>query len=167
MFDSQQFKDPWDADNVDATHEKPFTDDGYVLTGEMKAKYQASVHALPSEGGMRGRYKMIFKNVSIFDVSGAKLTWSDLTPEDARGLQGVYYLLSEHKSLWDAPEAENLTTGWDFRSKDPNSRSPFEDYLPDFEPVRMSIEYVKSNAIARIVDGEIHTSRQLMSMNYG
>jgi len=38
--------------------------------------------------------------------------------------------------------------------------------MPDFEPVVFDPKYVKRNAIARIVDGNIETSKDLISAHW-
>ena len=39
-------------------------------------------------------------------------------------------------------------------------------FLPEFEPIQFKIETVKRFAVARIVDGQIQSSRKLFSRNY-
>jgi hypothetical protein len=79
-------------------------------------------------------------------------------------MYGVFYLLSEHSSYWNPVERDVIT--WGPRSDDPFSESLFRNLLPNFEPIQFRIETVKRFAIARIVDGEIQSSRQLFSNNY-
>jgi len=154
----------WDAPNVKTGYDEGFADDRYVMAEGMAAKYRFSKEAIPPRGNLRPRETMLFKNVSIFDITGTKITWGDIAPEDVRMMLGVYYILSEHKSFWNPPE--NAVIRFGPVSEDPNSRSPFRELLPEKEPMIMSVRYVKANAIARIVDGEIHTSRQLLMSNY-
>jgi len=140
-----------------------FENDGFELTPEMGEKYKQTRITIQN-GQIRSHLEYFCKNASIFDVTGTKIVWGDITPKDVEGMLGVYYILSEHKSFW-RPD-ENAVKGWDFRSKDPNSLSPFRELLPDFEPVVFDIRYVKTNAIARILDGEIQTSEDLISAHY-
>ena len=140
-----------------------FENDGFELTPDMRGKYLESIIGV-TNGQMRARDKYFCKNASIFDVTGTKLVWGDVAPKDVEQMLGVYYILSEHKSFWK-PE-EEAVKGWEFRSKDPKSKSPFIDLLPDFEPVVIDLRYVKKNAIARIVDGKIETSDNLISLHY-
>lgn len=140
-----------------------FEDDGYELTPEMRTKYSKSIIGVKN-GQMRRIDECFCKNGSIFDVTGTKLTWGNIAPKDVTQMLGVYYILSEYKSFWKPDE--EAVKGWNFRSEDPNSRSPFRDLLPNFEPVVFDPKYVKRNAIARIVDGEIQTSEELISAHY-
>jgi len=154
----------WDAPNVKTGYDEGFADDRYTLNEGMAAKYRFAKEAIPPRGNLRPRETMIFKNASIFDVAGTKITWGDIAPEDVRMMLGVYYILSEHKSFWHPPE--NAVIRFGSTSDDPNSQSPFRDLLPGKEPMIMDIRYIKASAIARIVDGEIHTSRKLLMRNY-
>ena len=140
-----------------------FKNDGYELTPEMRAKYLESIIGV-TNGQMRGRDEYFCKNGSIFDVTGTKLAWGDIAPRDVTQMLGVYYILSEHKSYWKLDEES--VKGWNFRSDDSNSRSPFRDSLPDFELIVFDPKYVKRSAIARIVDGQIQTSRYLIIAHY-
>jgi len=113
-----------------------FEYDNYSLTLEMQAKYLESRMGV-IDGQVRERDEYFCKNASIFDLTGKKLAWGDITPQDVAEMRGVYYILSEYRSYWDRHEEA------------------------DFTP-----EYVKKNAIARIVDGQIQTSRTLIFRNY-
>lgn len=140
-----------------------FKDDRYILDDEMRARYMRSKITM-RPGQILPRSRMFCKNVSIFDVTGRKLIWGDIGPDDVRAMYGVYYVLSEHTSFW-SPIGEDVK-GWDFRSEDPFSKSACRQFLPDFEPVQFDIESVKTYAIARIVNGEIQSSRLLFDRNY-
>ena len=140
-----------------------FENDGFELTEEMIDKYKKSKITIKN-GQIRSRDKYFCKNASIFDVTGMKLVWGDIEPNDVKDMQGVYYILSEHKSFWKIDETD--VKGWNFRSKDPNSISPFKHLLPDFEPVILDLKYVKKNSIGRIINGEIQTSKWLIYTNY-
>ena len=140
-----------------------FENDGYELTQEMVAKYLESIIEV-TNGQIRKIDEYFCRNGSIFDVTGTKLAWGDIAPRDVAKMLGVYYILTEHKSYWE-PDGE-AAKGWTLRSEDPNSRSPFRDLLPDLEPAVFDPRYVKRNAIARIVDGEIQTSRDLIHAHY-
>jgi hypothetical protein len=116
------------------------------------------------QGQILPRGRMFCKNASVFDVTGRKLVWGDIGPDDVKEMYGVFYLLSEHSSYWNPVERDVIT--WGPRSDDPFSESLFRNLLPNFEPIQFRIETVKRFAIARIVDGEIQSSRQLFSNNY-
>lgn len=159
--------DPWQARNVRLDFFDSFVDDGYVLTEEIKEKYRASKEAIPFNGGIWPHFLRLFKNVSIFDVTGLKLTWSDISPMAVEKMLGVYYVLSEYRSFWRIPK--NAVKIYKLRGSDPNPFSTFsifEDLLPQGEATLIDIRYMKSTAIARIVDGEIQTSREIFSRNY-
>lgn len=138
-------------------------DDDYALNDEMMEKYRRSRITM-RQGQILPRSKMFCKNVSIFDVSGRKVTWGDIGPDDVKFMFGVYYLLSEHTSFLSP--ITSAVKGWSFRSGDPFSESRCRQFLPDFEPVQFEIETIKSYAIARIVDGRIQSSRSLFNSNY-
>lgn len=140
-----------------------FENDGFELSPEMAGKYLESIVDV-REGQMRNRDARFCKNASIFDVTGKKIVWGDIAPADVKRMKGVYYILSEHKSFWDPKES--AVKGWNFRGEDPNSKSQFRDSLPDFEPNVFDINYVKRNALARIVDGEIQTSEGLIGAHF-
>lgn len=152
-------------DTVNLREDLPtsFENDGFELTPQMRAKYLESIIGIMN-GQTRSRERYFCKNASIFDVTGTKLAWGDIAPADVVNMLGVYYILSEHKSFWKPDE--EAVKGWKFRSEDPNSRSPFRDLLPDFEPQIFDITYVKKSAIARILDGQIETSHDLIFKNY-
>lgn len=125
-----------------------FENDGFELSLEMITKYLESKIGIKN-GQIRNRDKYFCKNGSIFDVTGTKLAWGDITPRDVEQMLGVYYILSEHKSYFKPDE--NAVKGWDFRSNDPNSRSPFRDLLPDFEPIVLDINYVKKMPLQELL----------------
>jgi len=164
MCNQKKPRSPWQAPNVRTDYTEPFVNDGYKLTASMIEKYRISQNSFPPRGNLRPWETMLFKNVSIFDVTGAKITWGDIAPEDVEGMLGVYYILSEHISFWDPPKKAVVRFGP--TSDDPNSKSLFRHWLPQQEPMIMDIRYVKDNAIARIVDGVIHTSHELMMLNH-
>jgi hypothetical protein len=140
-----------------------FVDDGYVLDEEMLQKYRRS--RIPTrQGQILPRSRMFCKNASVFDVSGRKLIWGDIGPDDVKQMFGVYYIMSEHSSFWNPVEED--VTRWTPRSDDPFSESLSRQFLPEFEPIQFKIETVKSFAVARIVDGQIQSSRKLFSRNY-
>jgi len=140
-----------------------FENDEYRLTPEMREKYLKSIIGVKN-GQIRGRDEYFCKNASIFDVTGTKLVWGDIAPRDVTKMFGVYYILSQHKSYWKPDE--EAVRGWKLKGEDPNSMSPFRHMLPDFEPMIFDPKYVKRNAIARIIDGEIQTSRDLIFTHY-
>jgi len=76
----------------------------------------------------------------------------------------VYYLLSEYKSFWKVPEDVILKAK--VTKYDDELFSPFLELLPEEEPMRLNIDYLKQNAIARIVDGRIHSFYELAARNY-
>lgn len=119
-----------------------FESDKYELTVEMKEKYQKSKIKI-SSNQLIGNDKRFCKNASIFDVAGTKIAWGDIAPENVKERLGIYYVLSEYKSLWD-----------------------FRKILPKMEPIVMDINYIKKNAIARIVDGKIETNDNLMFLHF-
>lgn len=140
-----------------------FVDDGYELDEEMLQKYRRS-NITMRLGQILPRSRMFCKNASIFDVTGRKLIWGDIGPDDVRQMFGVYYILSEHSSFWSPVQKD--VSRWSLRSDDPFSESLCRQFLPDFEPVQFKIETVKRFAVARIVDGKIQSSRELFSGNY-
>lgn len=140
-----------------------FKDDEFTLTPEMIEKYKNSKISIQN-GQIRSYSRYFCKNGSIFDVTGLKIVWGDIAPEDVKDMLGVYYILSEHKSFWK-PDETAIKKSY-FRRDDPNSKSPFRDLLPDFEPAVFDPSYVKTHAIARIVDGEIQTSKNLICVHY-
>ncbi len=140
-----------------------FENDSYTLDDKMIEKYKNSKIGIVN-GQMRGSDERFCKNTSVFDVTGRKLVWGDIAPGDVEGMLGVYYLLSEHKSFWDPDKV--AVKNWGPRSEDPYSLSPFRNLLPTFEPVIFDIAYVKKNAFARIVDGRIETSKEIISNRY-
>lgn len=160
--------DAWQAANVNLGFTEPFFDDGYTLTPEMIGKYKASNETIPHRGALiRERSFRLFKNVSIFDVTGYKVTWADIAPFSVEKMLGVYYLLSEHKSFWNIPK--EVVKVHKIRGSGENpfeDFSPFEEFLPKWEASYIDVNYMKRAAIARIVDGEIQTSRTLISLNY-
>jgi hypothetical protein len=99
-----------------------------------------------------------------FDVTGFRVTWADISPADAKKMCGVYYLLSEHKVDRDKLKI----AGRAHQQKETGPISPFEEFLSEWESIYayIDIEYMKRNAIARIVDGEIQTSRDRFLQNY-
>lgn len=159
--------DPWKASNVNLGFTEPFWDDGYTLNLEMTEKYKASSEYIPRRGGIRPRFLRLFKNVSIFDVTGFKVTWSDISPFDVEKMLGVYYVLSEYRSFWHIPKAavrvHKIRGSWPNPFED---FSPFEEFLPKWEASYVEVKYMKCSAIARIIDGEIQTSRKLFFRNY-
>ena len=140
-----------------------FVDDGYVLDEEMLQKYRRSRITM-RQGQILPRSRMFCKNASVFDVSGRKLIWGDIGPEDVKQMFGVHYIMSEHASFWKPVEKD--VTRWTPRSDDPFSESLCRQFLPDFEAIQFKIETVKRFAVARIVDGKIQSSRELFSSNY-
>jgi hypothetical protein len=140
-----------------------FVTDGYVLDTEMLQKYRRSSITM-RQGQILPRNKMFCKNASIFDISGIKIIWGDLGPDDVKNMYGVYYVMSEHSSFW-SPVQKDVTM-WSPRSDDPFSSSLHRQYLPASEPIQWKITTVKRYAIARIFDGKIQSSRKLFSSNY-
>jgi len=140
-----------------------FLDDGYELNEEMLQKYRCSRITM-RKGQILSRSRMFCKNVSVFDLSGKKLVWGDIGPDDVKQMFGVYYLMSEHASFWTPVEKD--VTRWTPRSNDPFSQSPYQQFLPELEPIAFKIETIKRFAVARIVDGKIQSSRELFSRNY-
>jgi hypothetical protein len=140
-----------------------FVDDGYTLDDEMIEKYRRTRITM-RQGQILPRNKMFCKNASIFDVTGRKLIWGDIGPDDVKEMYGVFYLLSEHSSFWNP--AEKDVEGWSLRSDDPFSVSVCRQFLPDLEPIQFRIETVKRFAVGRIVDGKIQSSRNLFLRNY-
>ncbi len=152
--------DPWKAKNVKISFTEPFLNDGYTLNPEIIEQYKSSLSAIPPWGRILPSHSRLFKNVTIFDVTGFRVTWADISPADAEKMCGVYYLLSEHKVDRDKLKI----AGREHQQKvtDPSPPiSPFEKFLSEWESIYayIDIEYMKMNAIARIVDGEIQTSR--------
>jgi len=138
-----------------------FYDDLYEWNLQMRDKYSKS--KIKSKlGQILSRDKLFCKNASIFDLIGTKIWWGDLGQKDVEDLKGVYYILSEHKSFWNVPKDVIKDAKY---NEDPFSKSPFRDYLP-LEPILIDIKYIKSNAIARIVDGKIQTSEKLIHRNF-
>ena len=119
-----------------------FENDGYELTEEMKEKYQKSKIKISNQQ-LISNDKRFCKNASIFDVTGLKIAWGDIAPEYVNEMFGIYYVLSEYKSLWD-----------------------FRKMLPNMEPIAIDINYIKKNAIARIVEGKIETNDNLMFLHF-
>jgi hypothetical protein len=107
---------------------------------------------------------MFCKNASIFDLAGRQLVWDDVGPDDVKAMHGVYYILSEHTSFWSPIDKD--VKGWTLKGDDPPSKSACRQFLPDFEPIRITIESVKAYAIARVVDGKIQSSKLLFNRNY-
>ena len=142
-----------------------FVDDGYVLDDEMLERYRRSRITI-HQGQILPRSRMFCKNASVFDVTGGKLIWGDIGPDDVKQMFGVYYILSEHASFWNPVEKDATSTRWTLRSDDPFSESLCRQFLPDIEPVQFKIETVKRFAVARIVDKKIQSSRELYSGNY-
>lgn len=160
-------QDPWKAKNVKLGFTEPFLNDGYTLTAEMVEKYKSSPRSIPPWGRILPSYSRLLKNVTIFDVTGFRVTWADISPDDAEKMCGVYYLLSEHKA--DRDKLKVAERGHQQHGTDQSLPvSPFEEFLSEWESiyVYIDIEYMKRNAIARIVDGEIHTSRDRFLRNY-
>ena len=138
-----------------------FENDGYKLTSEMQKKYKKSKHTI-QDGQIKSASQRWCKNVSIFDVSGYKIAWGDIGPKDVKDLLGVYYVLSEHTSFWKPDFKAIKVNGL----KDPFSCSQFRHLCPAVEPILFDIKYVKKNAIARIIDGKIQTSKNLIFCHY-
>jgi len=122
-----------------------FEDDNFILTSEMTEKYKKSRIKM-EKGQVKPRKQRFCKNASIFDITGKKITWGDIAPEDVNEMMGVYYILSEEKSLWNKNEIKE------------NSR----DHSPDLEGFVFNIDYIKRKAFARIIDGEIQTNETLI-----
>jgi hypothetical protein len=142
-----------------------FLNDGYVLDDEMLQKYRRSRITM-RQGQILPRSRMFCKNSSVFDVTGRKLIWGDIGPDDVKQMYGVYYILSEHASFWNPVEKDVTSTRWSRRSDDPFSESLCRQFLPDFEPVQFKVSTVKRFALAWIIDGKIQSSRKLFSSNY-
>ncbi len=140
-----------------------FEHDGLVLTPEIMEKYKRSTITLQN-GQILEECTRFCKNASIFDLTGTKIVWGDFGPKDVEEMLGVYYVLSEHKSYLDVPkEAVKVHK---LHHDDPFSQSPFRHLLPPGEPYILDIGYIKKNAIARIVNGEIQTNRDLIFLHY-
>jgi hypothetical protein len=119
-----------------------FENDDYELTREMIERYERSKIKI-AKGQIKYGDNRFCKNASIFDVAGNKITWGDIAADDVDEMKGVYYILSEYKSYWD-----------------------FRKVLPSLELVMMNIDYIRKNAIARIVDGKIETNDNLIFLHF-
>jgi|SRR3989344_8772874 len=140
-----------------------FENDGFDLTPEVMEKYKRAEISL-LEGQMLAGDTRFCKNGSIFDLTGTKIVWGDFGPKDVERMLGVYYVLTEHTSYWTVPkEAVKVHK---LHHEDPFSLSPFRHLLPPGEPYVLDLAYIKKNAIARIVDGDIQTSRDLIYLHY-
>lgn len=138
-----------------------FLNDKYQWNIEMRNKYLES--KIKSEPGqILSREKMFCKNASIFDLTGLKIWWGDLCPNDVIYLKGIYYILSEYKSFSNVPKKFIYEIKM---NEDKFSNSPFRQYLP-LEPTILEIKYVKGSAIARINDGKIETNEKLIQNNF-
>lgn len=140
-----------------------FENDGYELNIEMIERYRNSKMCIEN-GQMLPRETYFCKNVSIFDLTGTKIFWGDIAPEDVRNMMGIYYILTEHTSYWNPPKsAVKLNQK---NNEDINSKSSYRHLLPEREAVALDIDYIKRNAIARINDGAIETSKDLIMLHY-
>ena len=101
---------------------RSFEDDGYEMTDEMIEKYTKTVITIVN-GQTRSRGEYFCKNASIFEVSGIKVAWGDISPKDVESMLWVYYILSEHKSYWDVDK--EAVKKYNFKPQDPFSKSPF------------------------------------------
>jgi len=119
-----------------------FENDKYELNEEMKEKYSKSKIKISSQQ-LIIKDKRFCKNASIFDVTGLKIAWGDIALEYVNEMFGIYYVLSEYKSYWD-----------------------FRNVLPNMEPIAMNMNYIKKNAIARIVDGKIESNDNLIFLHF-
>ena len=77
-----------------------FVDDGYELDSIMLMKYQRTRITM-RQGQILPRSRMYCKNASVFDLSGRKIIWGDIGPDDVKQMFGVYYIMSEHASFWN------------------------------------------------------------------
>lgn len=140
-----------------------FENDGFEITNEMIEKYRSSKLCIDN-GQVLPRQIYFCKNASVFDLTGTKIVWGDIAPEDVKNMMGVYYILTEHTSYWKPPKyAVRLEQK---NGEDPNSNSSFRNILPKKEAVAFDMNYIKRNAIARIVDGKIDTSKDLIMLHY-
>ena len=140
-----------------------FVNDGYVLDTLMLKKYRRTRITM-RQGQILPRSSMFCKNASVFDLSGRKIIWGDIGPDDVKQMVGVYYIMSEHTSFWNPVEKD--ATSWSPRSDDTFSQSSYRQFLPDVEPVQFKITTVKKYAVARIFDGKIQSTRNIFSNNY-
>lgn len=159
--------DLWKGKNVNLDFTEPFLDDGYILTPDMIEQYKSSSNIIPPWGRILPSSSRLLKNVSLFDVTGYRVTWADISPADVEKMYGVFYVLSEHKATkrdLEALERLHQQKG----ASQTHLLSPFEGIFSerDSNYIYVDLEYMKKNAIARIVDGQIQTSRQRFSQNY-
>jgi len=138
-----------------------FVNDGYGWDIKMRNNYLES-KLISDSGQILPRDEMFCKNASIFDLTGTKIWWGDISSKDVKKLKGIYYILSEHKSFWDVPK--NFIKDLKM-NEDKFSNSPFRDMLP-LEPTMIDTDYIKSNAIARINNGKIETNKEIISRHY-
>ena len=128
--------------------------DGFILDKEMKQKYELSPRVvLPAVGIDINRFSV---NSSIYDVSGNCISIGDINVDSVKKLQGVYYILSGNKIN---PKQKKF-----IENKTNYKESPH--FNPHHEDFGLNPKYVKASAIARIIDGEIQTSKKLIQKNY-
>ena len=130
-------------DTVELMEDLPesFLDDGYEMSQEMIRKYLESDIRI-TDGQERNNAERFCKNASVYDVSGVRIAWGDIAPGDVKGMLGVYYVLSQRRSLFLAERGNGVY------------------------PTQLDMDYIKEAAIARIIDGQIQTSRLLIEENY-
>ena len=136
-----------------------FENDKYLdkLTEEMKIEYLKSKIKVNEKTIKRD--ERFCKNACIFDVTGLKIAWGDISLEKLDEMFGVYYLLSQHKSNYNIAK-DYFLEGEKFLI------SPFIKSLDILEPIVMDIKYIKKNAIARIVDGKIETNNNIIFLHF-
>ncbi len=139
-----------------------FEDDTFSLTNEMQEKYKNSVITIVD--GQMGTRPYFCKNASIFDVAGRKICWGNIGPNDVKQMKGVYYILSEGSSFWNADPQE--VNGYLPLLSDARFPAHRRSHLPNFEPVVFNVSYVKRHAFARIIDGKIQTNKNLVLFKY-
>ena len=132
-----------------------FKDDGFELIPFMTSEYNRSLIKIKN-GQLRTSSERFCKNASIFDLNGTKICWGDITPNDVENMCGVYYILSELKSYWMVDKDQIKSSKKGSNIFDPHRK----------EPTLLTIDYIKKNAIARIVNGKIETNEDLIFQNY-
>lgn len=141
-----------------------FANDGYKWNEEMERKYfESEFSTRPGKILVRPKLKPGLKNVALFDLTGVEIWHGDLEPKNVAKLKGVYYLFSAKRLSGISTERITTKKFEDYGIY----KSPLIEYLNLKCPVVIKdIEYMKENAFARIVDGEIQTSERLISKKF-
>lgn len=111
------------------------------------------------DGNIRPNNKdRLGKNLSLFREDGAKAYWGDLAKRDLGKLKGLglFYVLSEHKSYWNAPKESVLkTNGNRFHNMNVAllGLGKLTKDLDLRDKIELDPEYVRKNKIAVIRDG--------------